>query len=242
MMRTRSRDVEPKGKLEPHTLDAAGRRDRTGSRRSLITDILTVQFLITGAITLIALAGLTWTSGAVIQNNLAYWAEQWGGELNELGAPFYLRDRSEAVLNVERFVEKYPEIVSVTWYRPDGSVFTSIDKSGPHYTPAAPLPAATIADLSAKAGLSPAYLLREDIERNRRFRLSGPIWVESFERDGLFDVNSKGVKTRVQVLGFVAVDIDFSDYQTAFLKRLGLASFALVALLFTSWIVGRALL
>jgi hypothetical protein len=96
------------------------------SRRSLITDILTVQFVITGAITVIALAGLTWTSGAVIKNNLAYWAEQWADELNELGAPFYLQNRDGAVLDVERFVEKYPEILSVTWYRPDGSVFTSI--------------------------------------------------------------------------------------------------------------------
>ena len=57
-------------------------------RRSLIADILTVQLLITGAITVIALVGLTWTSGAVIRNNLNYWAEQWAGELNELGAPF----------------------------------------------------------------------------------------------------------------------------------------------------------
>ena len=36
-------------------------------RRSLITDILTVQLLITGVITIIALAGLAWTSGAVIR-------------------------------------------------------------------------------------------------------------------------------------------------------------------------------
>ena len=64
------------------------------TRRSLITDILIIQFLITGAITVIALAGLTWTSGAVTENNLTYWAEQWAGELNELGAPFYLRDRN----------------------------------------------------------------------------------------------------------------------------------------------------
>jgi diguanylate cyclase (GGDEF)-like protein len=215
---------------------------QASNRRSLITDILTVQFVITGAITVIALAGLAWTSGAVIQNNLSYWAEQWADELNELGAPFYLRDRDEAVLDVERFVGKYPEIVSVTWYRPNGSVFTSIDKSGPVDSPGAPLLASTIAELSAKAGLSPAYLLREDIERNRRFRLSGPIWVESFKNDGLFDVDSERVKTKVELLGFVAVDLDFSAYRTAFLRRLALACVALVALLFTAWILGRALL
>src|SRR5262249_30695765 len=147
-------------------------RTRNANRRSLVTDILTVQFVITGAITVIALAGLTWASGSVVQNNLAYWAKQWARELHELGAPFYLQNHAGALLDVERFVEKYPEILTVTWYRPDGSVFTSIDKRGPVGTLASPLPADTIAELSAKAGLTPAYLLREDIERNRRFRLS----------------------------------------------------------------------
>ena len=240
-MSTQNGSVRSSGLPDQPVIEAE-RLERVVNRRSLITDILTVQFLITGAITVFALAGLSWTSGAVIQNNLTYWAEQWARELNELGAPFYLQDHEGAVLDVERFVGKYPEILTVTWYRPDGSIFTSIDKSGPLDTPASPLPAATIAELSAKAGISPAYLIREDIERNRRFRLSGPIWIESFENDGLFDVNSDGVKTKVQLLGFVAVDIDFSAYQSAFLKRLALASVALVALLFTSWIVGRALL
>jgi hypothetical protein len=217
-------------------------RPKPANRRSLITDVLTLQFAITGAVTLIALAGLTWTSEAGIRNNLSYWAEQWAGELNESGAPFYLRDRNEAVLDVERFVGKYPEIHSVTWYRPDGSVFASIDKNGPVPTPGPRLPGITVAELSAKAGKSPAYLLREDIERNRRFRLSGPIRVESFAGGELLSLAPEASKTNVQLLGFVAVDLDFSAYQSAFLKRLTLASGALVILLFISSIVGRVLL
>ena len=216
--------------------------NRTASRRSLITDILTVQLVITGAITLIALAGLAWTSGAVIRNNLAFWAEQWAGELNELGAPFYIRDADMAVLDVERFVQKYPEIHSVTWYYADGSVFTSIDKNGPVADAGGALPAGIIAELSAKAGQSPAYLLREDLAGNRRFRLSGPIWVEAFANDGVFESNPDRLKTKVDLLGFVAVELDFSSYQTAFLKRLAIACVALVLLILTSWLVGRGLL
>jgi len=208
-------------------------------RRSLITDILTVQLLITGVITIIALAGLAWTSGAVIRHNLNYWAEQWAGELNELGAPFYRPDHGGAMLDVERFIEKYPEIRRVTWYRPDGSVFTSILNGGARDTAAAPLAAETIAELSQKAGVSSAYLLQE--EHDRKFQLSGPIWVESFANDGLFDA-AKATPTRVDLLGFVTVDIDFSTYQTAFSKNLALASIALIGLLFISWIVGHALL
>jgi diguanylate cyclase (GGDEF)-like protein len=210
-------------------------------RRSLVTDILTVQLLITGAITVSALVGLTWTSRAVIRNNLNYWAEQWAGELNELGAPFYSRDHGGAKLDVERFIQKYPEIRRVTWYRLDGSVFTSIDNGGWRDAPAAPLSAATIAELSEKAGVGPAYLLREDNERDRGFRLSGPIWVESFANDGLVDIG-RDAPTKVDLLGFVAVDIDFSSYQMAFSKNLALASVALIVLLFISWIVGHVLL
>jgi diguanylate cyclase (GGDEF)-like protein len=210
-------------------------------RRSLISDILTVQLLITGVITIIALVGLTWTSAAVIRNNLNYWTEQWAGELNELGAPFYRPDHGEAMLEVERFVQKYPEIHRVTWYRPDGSVFTSIDNGGRRDQYAPPLPAGTIAELREKAGMSPAYIIREDIERDRRFQLSGPIWVESFSNDGLFDV-AEDAQTRVDLLGFVTVDIDFSAYQAPFSRNLALASVALIALLFLSWIVGHILL
>lgn len=212
------------------------------TKRSLVTDVLSLQALITFAITLIALAGLTWTSGAVISDNLTYWAERWADELNELGAPFYLREQGDAVLDVERFIEKYPEIHRVTWYRPDGSVFAAIDKNGPVADTAPPLPAAAIDELSAKAGLSPAYLLREDIELNRRFRLSGPVWVESLAGDGLFGLGRVRAKTKIELLGFVAVDLDFAAYQDAFVRRLAIASAALSVLLLTSWIGGRALL
>jgi diguanylate cyclase (GGDEF)-like protein len=235
-----------RAKSFPSTIERARRLKlprMVRGRRSLVTDVLSLQFLITCAITMIALAGLVWTSGAVIRDNLTYWAERWADELNELGAPFYLRDRDDAVLDVERFIKKYPEIASVTWYRPDGSVFAALDKNGPVAGSASsPLPPAVIAELSAKAGVSPAYLRREDIELNRRFRLSGPVWIESLADDGLFGLRPDGAKTRVRLLGFVAVDLDFTTYQNAFIRRLALASVALVGLLFTSWIGGRILL
>ena len=195
-------------------------------RRSLITDILSVQFLITGGITLIAMVGLMWTSGAVIENNVRYWAEQWAGELNEMGAPFYLKERPHAVLDVERFVQKYPEIESVTWYRPDGSVYASIDKNGPIEKSAAALEARNAAELSAKAGASSAYILEQNLEGNRRFRLSAPVWTESFGNEGALDFDPNRSTTDRQLLGFVAVNLDFSSYQAAFLDRLKLACVA----------------
>jgi diguanylate cyclase (GGDEF)-like protein len=214
---------------------------RVRARRSLITEILTIQFVITGGITLIALAGLVWTSGLVIRDNLSDWAEQWATELNELGAPFYMRDKGEAVLDVERFVKKYPEIHSVTWYRPDGTVFTAIDKSGPLDGAGSPLPPKIVGELSTKVGRNPPYLLREDIEGNRRFRLSGPVWIDSFGKDGVFESDRKRVRSKPTLVGFVAVELDFSAYQSAFLNRLTPACSALVVLILVSWLVARSL-
>ena len=91
--------------------------------------MLIAEVVIAAVVGAFVLAGLAWTSGSVIRDNLAHWASQWGAELNELGAPFY-HDEREAVLGVERFVAKYPEIDRVSWYRADGSTLLSLDKSG----------------------------------------------------------------------------------------------------------------
>lgn len=83
---------------------------RRPKRSSLITHILTLQLAIVTAVGLLALTGLYWTSRTVVEDNLSHWAAQWAGELNELGAPFYLADAGPALLDVERFVDKFPEI------------------------------------------------------------------------------------------------------------------------------------
>ena len=54
--------------------------------RSLVQEALGVQLAITAIGGLIAVAGLAWTSGAVVRDNLDHWAAQWAAELNELGA------------------------------------------------------------------------------------------------------------------------------------------------------------
>jgi diguanylate cyclase (GGDEF)-like protein len=214
---------------------------RVRARRSLITDILTIQFVITGCITLIALAGLVWTSEFVIRVNLGDWAEQWTTELDELGAPFYMRDKGEAVLDVERYVKKYPEIHSVTWYKPDGTIFTAIDKNGPLNSAGSPLPPKIVGELSSKVGWNPPYLLREDLHGNRRFRLSSPVSIDSFGKDGVFEADRKRARSKPTLVGFVAVELDFSAYQAEFLNRLTPACSALVVLILISWLVARRL-
>src|SRR5262249_27372976 len=137
-----------------------------------------------------------------IRNNLEHWATQWASELNELGAPFYLADSTESVLDIERFVAKYPEIDRVSWYGADGRAQQSLKESGPTETVPEALDANTVAQLAALAGAQRPYVLRQDAASTQRYRLLGPIWTESLAGDGLFDFDVKTAKTSTHLLGF----------------------------------------
>ncbi len=216
--------------------EAVPRRERS---RNLVREVLGVQLAITAIGGLIAVAGLAWTSGAVVRDNLENWAAQWASELNELGAPFYLDDAGAAMLDVERFIAKYPEVERVTWYDPEGGALLSLDGDGTTLVDAVPLDAATATELAARAGVHPPYLLTQNVSPGQRYRLSGPIWTESFTDDALFSADPAAAATSVRQLGFVSVDLDFSGYENALWPRLAVASGILLLLLGVSWACGR---
>jgi len=219
-----------------------GRVRKPRRRRSLITHILTLQLAIVTSVGLLSLGGLYWTSRTVIDENLGHWATQWAGELNELGAPFYVSESNEALLNVERFISKFPEIQDVDWYAPDGAVLFSLGR-GPAATDALPLDAATVARLAAAAGTESPYSLTEDPDSPLEYRLAGPIWSERMVGDALLGLGSDlPVETAIEMLGFVSVDLDFSWYHQQFLPKLWLASLTLLALLVVSWVAGRVVM
>jgi diguanylate cyclase (GGDEF)-like protein len=201
--------------------------------------VLGVQLAITAIGGLIAVAGLAWTSGTVVRDNLEHWAAQWGSELNELGAPFYLDDAGAAMLDVERFIAKYPEIERVAWYGTNGRVLSALDSGGATVTATAALEETTAAELAAQAGVAAPYLLTQNLGLGQQYRLSGPIWTESFADDALFSDDPAAAETAVQLLGFVSVDLDFSAYESALWPRLAIASGILLLLLGASWACGR---
>ena len=99
---------------------------RGNGKRVLINEILSLQLVITAIIGTLAIAGLYWGGQWVLQDNYSRWAMQWTEELNELGAPLYLPNDDEAILRLESFVAKYPEIDRVSYYQDNGSVMFSI--------------------------------------------------------------------------------------------------------------------
>jgi diguanylate cyclase (GGDEF)-like protein len=207
--------------------------------RSLVHEVLGAQLAVTALAGFIAVTGLAWTSGSVVRTNLEHWAGQWADELNELGAPFYLTDAGAALLDVERFIAKYPEIERVTWYGAEGGALLSLDETGTTATVAAPLATDVAVELAARAGAHTSYLLTEDVSGGQRYRLSGPIWTETLPDDALFADDPAAAEATVQLLGFVSVDLDFSAYESALWPRLAAASGVLLLLLAVWWICGR---
>jgi diguanylate cyclase (GGDEF)-like protein len=217
-------------------IEAVQPRERS---RSLVREVLGVQLAVTALGGLIAVAGLAWTSGAVVRDNLEHWAAQWASELNELGAPFYLDDAGAAMLDVERFIAKYPEIERVSWYDTDGQVLLSLGGDGTTLVDTDALDHATAAELALRAGMHPSHLLTQNVSPGQRYRLSGPIWTESFADDALFSSDPAAAATEVRRLGFVSVELDFSEYESALWPRLAAASGLLLVLLGVSWGFGR---
>jgi diguanylate cyclase (GGDEF)-like protein len=207
--------------------------------RSIVNEVLGAQLAVTALAGLIAVTGLAWTSGSVVRDNLEQWAGQWAAELNELGAPFYLADAGEAMLDVERFVASYPEIERVTWYGSDGEVLRSLGENGATGTDASPLSAVTVAGLAARAGAHTPYLLTENNGGAQHYRMAGPIWTETLPDEVLFAADPAALKSSLQLLGFVTVDLDFSGYESALWPRLGVASAVLLLLLAVWWVCGR---
>src|SRR5210317_1761146 len=97
------------------------------SKRVLVHEILWIQILSAGVVGAFAIGALYWGGQWVLQDNYSRWALQWTEELNELGSPLYMSDDSEALLRIESFVKKYPEIGRVAYYRSDGVPLFSID-------------------------------------------------------------------------------------------------------------------
>ncbi len=98
-----------------------------GAKRVLVNEILSIQVLSAAIFGGLAIASLYWGGQWVLQDNYGRWALQWTEELNELGSPLYLSDDGEALIRLESFVERYPEIDRVSYFGRDGTMLFSVE-------------------------------------------------------------------------------------------------------------------
>ena len=210
------------------------------SKRVLVHEILWIQILSAGIVGAFAIGALYWGGQWVLQDNYSRWALQWTEELNELGSPLYLSDDSEALLRVESFVKKYPEIGRVAYFRPDGAPLFSIDGDR-SMEPPSRLPESTLEEAKELIGSEQPYLLQSSLANPREFEILAPVWTESLADDGLFafDPAVALTESRTELIGFVGMHLDFILFHDRLLDNIKVAILILLALLSVFALYGR---
>jgi len=230
----------------PQTKASPVRRRATGGggRRILIHEILSLQILITATIGALAIAGLYWGGQWVLQDNYSRWALQWTEELNELGAPLYLRDDEEVVLRLESFIARYPEISRVTYYYEDGAPLHSIDTDRYHSVPAVALSRDAVKEASVLVGTATPYSIDSSVFDAHTFQILAPIWTESIESDALFSFDPAVAElgSARELSGFVGLELDFSFLHDRLVQQIQIATSVLLLLLIVSGFIGRRIL
>ena len=210
------------------------------SKRVLVHEILWIQILSAGIVGAFAIGALYWGGQWVLQDNYSRWALQWTEELNELGSPLYLSDDSEALLRLESFVKKYPEIGRVAYFRPNGTPLFSID-GDTDLEPLTRLPESTLEDAKELVGSDQPYLLQSSIVNPREFEILAPVWTESLADDGLFafDPAVALTESKTELIGFVGMHLDFIIFHDRLLANIKVAIMILLVLLFAFALYGR---
>ena len=210
------------------------------TKRALVHEILSIQVLSAALIGCLAIASLYWGGQWVLQDNYGRWAQQWTGELNELAAPLYLTDDTEARLRLDSFVERYPEIARVSYFDKDGTSMFTVGEFDTDEE-AESLSASQLREAVELIGNEEPYLLDGDVLNPREFEILAPVWTESMAEDMLFgfDPDTATTGTRTQLLGFVGIHLDFVMFHDRLLANIKGAILILLALLVLFAYLGR---
>jgi diguanylate cyclase (GGDEF)-like protein len=209
-------------------------------KRVLVHEILSIQVFSAALIGALAIASLYWGGQWVLQDNYGRWALQWTEELNELGSPLFLADDDEALLRLESFVKRYPEIQSVSYFGKDGTALFSVGH-GEGTGLDDDLGESRLEDAVAVIGENKPYLMSSDLINPRQFEILAPVWTESMAESGLFDFDPERMdaQTRTELLGFVGIQLDFVIFHDRLLANIKGAILILLILLMVFAFLGR---
>ena len=219
------------------------RRHFASGKRGLVNEILTLQIVNAAIIGGFAIAVVYWGGQWVLQDSYGRWARQWTGELNELGAPLFLTDDDDALLNLESFIDKYPEIRRVSYYAPDGQPLASLAKDRGTTKPRA-LGGERLREARRLIGSDEPYLLSSSILNARRFDIVAPIWTEALSEDTLLGLDGPAADgpERIELMGYVGIELDYLLFHDQLLSNIKDAVLILIALLaIFVWASRRAL-
>ena len=211
-----------------------------GGKRVLVHEILSIQVLTAALFGGLAIASLYFGGQWVLQDNYSRWALQWTEELNELAAPLYLEDDSEARFRLESFVERYPEIDRVSYFSQDGTALFSVGgEEGSESVES--LEGSRLDEAIEVIGAEKPYLMDSGLLNPRQFEILAPVWTESMAEDDLFtfDAESASAEAKTQLLGFVGIHLDFMIFHNRLLTNIKGAVVILLILIFVFAFFGR---
>ncbi len=212
-------------------------------QRSLIGEILALQFgfaLLAGAL---AIWGLWWSSTWVIDDNLQDWGKQWIEELDDLGMPLYVSQDEDKFLKIEKYVNAFPAISFVRYYSESGEVvFKNIQHD--QELDIIPLDSGYLRRLASRPTAGQPFLLDTPVEDLPLVRISKPIWTQSLSGDGLLQLDLEDDQNvNTTLVGFVELGLDFSSYQAQVAKNIRSISLlgvsVLIFLVWTAWFTFR---
>ena len=211
-----------------------------GGKRVLVHEILSIQVLTAALFGGLAIASLYFGGQWVLQDNYSRWALQWTEELNELAAPLYLDDDSEARFRLESFVERYPEIDRVSYFGKDGSALFFVG-GGEARESIEDLDDSRLQEAIEVIGHDKPYLMHSGFLNPRQFEILAPVWTESMAEDDLlaFSAESEVENAQMELLGFVGIHLDFMIFHNRLLANIKGAVVILVILIFVLALAGR---
>jgi diguanylate cyclase (GGDEF)-like protein len=217
-----------------------GQKRSNNRKRVLVHEILTIQILSASIIGALAIAALYWGGQWVLQDNYSRWALQWTEELNELGAPLYLDDDGEALIRLESFVDKYPEIAQVGYFDANGKTLFSIN-AGASTSVVSDLSPNTLEDAILLIGSETPYQMKTGALDPRQFEILAPVWTESLPDDGLFAFNpgSASLEPRMQLVGFIGIHLNFNIFHNQLQTNIKTAILVLLVMLIVFSLTGR---
>ncbi|MFV1997142.1 MAG: EAL domain-containing protein [Acidiferrobacterales bacterium] len=213
---------------------------KNSKRRSLVRRILYLQYAWTAIIYLIAVAGIWWSSSYLIKENLYERGMEWVAELDELGTPIYMAQKSVKLARIQQRISNSPEIIYVRYFGiKDGKVLASYKNDAGRNIKFPELSLEEIALLSDTASGEKPYLVDKN-NIDSIYRITAPVWVKSIQEDGLIGFNlEKTGQESIKVIGFLDVGLDRTRYSES-LKDVLLVGSGLIALvIFIATLVGR---
>ncbi|MFQ6024205.1 MAG: putative bifunctional diguanylate cyclase/phosphodiesterase, partial [Acidiferrobacterales bacterium] len=214
------------------------------SRRSLIGHIQLLQLALGIIVYLLAVAGVWWTANRLSEDYVHEQAARWLTKLDELGTPLYLSRDPAEFASVQKHVSEFPGVAFVRYYSAQGDQVIAEYDARPSDNKEIPrLSEQHFASLRAMQASETPYLFEEPTVRRPFLRASAPLWITSIQSDGLLEFDLDNAKNeKLELIGFLEVGLDFSDYQGQLLKNIALGSLIIAVLLIVSIVAGRQIL